>query len=192
MASSYALPASAIHHSHHGNHMHSQSVSHSPRGHTTNHARSLKQERANGSLHGQAQSESHLPHIHEHGHEEHDHHRDSSPYLPSTHKHDARSPSPSPYVDDTYEPAPLSSYQNPLSVKVHAHDDHGYNHDHDHDHHHGHNHSTATSVGPRSRFTTFLLPFVLRWPLVHTIMADKDSRRIFYFMRYGLCPLKGE
>jgi zinc transporter 5/7 len=38
-------------------------------------------------------------------------------------------------------------------------------------------------VQPRSRFTNFILPLVLRWPLLHTVMADKDSRRIFYFMR---------
>jgi zinc transporter 5/7 len=25
---------------------------------------------------------------------------------------------------------------------------------------------------------------MLRWPLLHTILAEKDSRRIFYFMRY--------
>lgn len=187
MASSYALPVSALHHSHNGNH-HTHSHSHSPRGHTANHSRSLNQERSNGSLHSHAQSESYLPHIHEHGHEhghEHDHNhshdREPSPYLPSPEKKTGH-PSFSAFRDDTYEPAPLS-YQHPLSINVHSHEAHGHG---NHDHHH-HSHGSATPVGPRSRFTSFLLPFVLRWPLLHTIMADKDSRRIFYFMRYRVC-----
>ncbi|KAJ2907295.1 putative zinc transporter msc2 [Zalerion maritima] len=36
--------------------------------------------------------------------------------------------------------------------------------------------------GKRSRFTTFLLPYTARWPWLHSVMAEKDSRRIFYFM----------
>lgn len=35
----------------------------------------------------------------------------------------------------------------------------------------------------RSRFTNLLLPYTARWPLLHTVMTEKDSRRIFYFMR---------
>ncbi|KAK2074235.1 hypothetical protein P8C59_008456 [Phyllachora maydis] len=34
----------------------------------------------------------------------------------------------------------------------------------------------------RSRFTSLLLPYTSRWPLLHAIMTEKDSRRIFYFM----------
>ncbi|CAN8102626.1 unnamed protein product [Discula destructiva] len=34
----------------------------------------------------------------------------------------------------------------------------------------------------RSRFTKLLLPYTARWPLLHTVMTEKDSRRIFYFM----------
>lgn len=35
----------------------------------------------------------------------------------------------------------------------------------------------------RSRFTNFMLPHTAKWPMLHTIMTEKDSRRIFYFMR---------
>ncbi|KAJ4385706.1 putative zinc transporter msc2 [Gnomoniopsis smithogilvyi] len=34
----------------------------------------------------------------------------------------------------------------------------------------------------RSRFTNLLLPYTAKWPLVHSVMVEKDSRRIFYFM----------
>ncbi|KAJ9150692.1 Cation efflux protein/ zinc transporter [Pleurostoma richardsiae] len=34
----------------------------------------------------------------------------------------------------------------------------------------------------RSAFTSFFLPYTSRWPFLHTIMTEKDSRRIFYFM----------
>jgi zinc transporter 5/7 len=29
-----------------------------------------------------------------------------------------------------------------------------------------------------------LLPYTSRWPLLHAIMTEKDSRRILYFMSY--------
>lgn len=35
----------------------------------------------------------------------------------------------------------------------------------------------------RSRFTNLLLPHTAKWPMLHSIMTEKDSRRIFYFMR---------
>lgn len=41
-----------------------------------------------------------------------------------------------------------------------------------------HDHSTE-----RSKFTNMLLPYTAKWPLLHTVMTEKDSRRIFYFMR---------
>ena len=34
----------------------------------------------------------------------------------------------------------------------------------------------------RSKFTSFVLTLTERWPLIHTILVEKDSRRIFYFM----------
>lgn len=35
----------------------------------------------------------------------------------------------------------------------------------------------------RSGFTKMLLPYTSKWPLLHAVMTEKDSRRIFYFMR---------
>ncbi|KAK7729104.1 putative zinc transporter msc2 [Cytospora paraplurivora] len=34
----------------------------------------------------------------------------------------------------------------------------------------------------RSRFTNMLLPYTAKWPILHAVMTEKDSRRIFYFM----------
>ncbi|KAL1856533.1 putative zinc transporter msc2 [Diaporthe australafricana] len=34
----------------------------------------------------------------------------------------------------------------------------------------------------RSRFTNMLLPYTSKWPILHAVMTEKDSRRIFYFM----------
>lgn len=40
----------------------------------------------------------------------------------------------------------------------------------------------------RSKFTRMLLPYTSKWPILHAVMTEKDSRRIFYFMRY--CSLR--
>ena len=48
---------------------------------------------------------------------------------------------------------------------------------------HSHSHQQHGHSVERSRFTTLLLPYTARWPILHTVVADKDSRRIFYFMR---------
>lgn len=34
----------------------------------------------------------------------------------------------------------------------------------------------------RSMFTAALLPYTAKYPIIHAIMTEKDSRRIFYFM----------
>ncbi|ROW04443.1 hypothetical protein VMCG_05016 [Cytospora schulzeri] len=34
----------------------------------------------------------------------------------------------------------------------------------------------------RSKFTKALLPYTSKWPILHAVMTEKDSRRIFYFM----------
>lgn len=53
-----------------------------------------------------------------------------------------------------------------------------HHHVHDHDQHPGHR-----ELNP-SKLTAVLLNLSQRWPLLHSILAEKDSRRIFYFMRY--------
>ncbi len=182
MASTYALPASAMTHSHgHNGHLHSHS--HSPsRQYPASTPRTLKTERSNGSLHSHSHSDTHLDHDHTHSHNHssshsHNHEREfsQSGYLPTPPNSNGLPPvatfekqgyelSPAPSQIDTFEPS-LNS------VNVIPHD-------------HGHLHPHSSPVEPRSRFTNFILPLVLKWPLLHTIMADKDSRRIFYFMRF--------
>ncbi|ELQ38516.1 cation efflux protein/ zinc transporter [Pyricularia oryzae Y34] len=44
---------------------------------------------------------------------------------------------------------------------------------------HVHDHGSSAE---RSRFTNLILPFPAKWPLLHAIVTEKDSRRIFYFM----------
>ncbi|KAM0426164.1 hypothetical protein ACHAPT_008508 [Fusarium lateritium] len=85
----------------------------------------------------------------------------------------------------------------PYSPPDHYHDHHDHDHDHDHthshdhtrshDHHHGHDHDHAHSHDPekaakRSLFTRMILPYTARFPILHAILIEKDSRRIFYFM----------
>jgi solute carrier family 30 (zinc transporter), member 5/7 len=188
MASSYALPASAMTHSHHG---HAHSHSHSPARPSANTPRSMRQELSTSSLHTHSVSDSNLGHIHEQSYIVREHSPLRNPYSPDKHLHDQthnhgpkRKPSlslhmPSPHfklvdsgspdVSDPYGmtddfPIDPPKYQPPVNE-------------------HHHSHATTASVAPKSQFTNFILPLVVRWPLMHTIMADRDSRRIFYFMR---------
>ncbi|TGJ79934.1 hypothetical protein E0Z10_g8841 [Xylaria hypoxylon] len=94
---------------------------------------------------------------------------------------------PSPLRQNTEElPSPGESKIEALPPHKHTHSlDNGHHHDHDHDHDHDHQHSHEPHHGHSnnfSRFTGLLLPYTSKWPLVHAIMMDKDSRRIFYFM----------
>ena len=57
-------------------------------------------------------------------------------------------------------------------------------HHHDHSHHH-HDHS-ARSREAHSRITGVLLLASEGFPLLHSILLEKDSRRILYFMLYAL------
>jgi zinc transporter 5/7 len=184
MATSYALPASAMtnSHGHHGhNHLHSHS--HSPaRQYPANTPRTLLVERSNGSMHSHSYSDSYTDHDHDHDHSHshthsHSHERgNSASYLPTPPDSNGVTPVTKFEAPDHQLSPPLSesgSFGLSLSASnIIPHD-------------HGHLHPHAAPVEPRSKFTSFILPLVLRWPLLHTIMADKDSRRIFYFMWYG-------
>ena len=57
-------------------------------------------------------------------------------------------------------------------------------HSHDHDHTHKEPHVSHDHAGPHSRITEFLLQSSENWSLLHSILVEKDSRRIFYFMWY--------
>ena len=54
-----------------------------------------------------------------------------------------------------------------------------------HSSHHHHHHAPKTQVheyGQMSRFSANLVQRIPQWPLLHSILVEKDSRRIFYFM----------
>lgn len=60
---------------------------------------------------------------------------------------------------------------------------HHHHHHHDHDSHSPHVHTAADEQSSRpSLFTRTLLPRTARFPVLHAILVEKDSRRIFYFM----------
>lgn len=63
-----------------------------------------------------------------------------------------------------------------LRIGAHSHDHH---HDHDH-HHHSHSHSHDHP----SKITKMILHACEDYPLLHSILKESDSRRIFYFMMY--------
>ena len=51
-------------------------------------------------------------------------------------------------------------------------------------HHHQHHHpkTQVHEYGQMSRFSAYLIQRIPQWPLLHSILVEKDSRRIFYFM----------
>lgn len=54
-----------------------------------------------------------------------------------------------------------------------------------HSDHHQHHHPTRSNIpehAQMSRFSGFVIQHIPHWPLLHSILAEKDSRRIFYFM----------
>ncbi|CAD6445811.1 0454955b-26bc-45b5-9d6e-19db3219dc48 [Sclerotinia trifoliorum] len=179
MASSYSLPASAITNSHHG-HGHGHGHSHSSRSsqYSANRSRPLNQ--STSSLHDHSHNHSETlhenehendhghSHSHSHGHTHSHSHEHSTSYLPSPLYGEA-----SPMSANYEKGASYGTYEPPVSdVHVTPHE----HHDHDHDHTHG------TTTEMKSRFTSLILPYAQKWPLLHTILASKDSRRIFYFM----------
>ncbi|KAK6585250.1 hypothetical protein PZA11_001977 [Diplocarpon coronariae] len=198
MASSYALPVSAMSHGHaaHGrvhSHSHSPSRKYAP---STKASRSS--DRSDDSLHSHSHthSESYLDRVHDHGH--HGHSRSPSPspsrnfmreqtssyYLPTPPNSNNISPiaefEKHDHIHRLDEPSPALSHSGAFESALNSINVVPHQHGHDH---HGHFHPTAHPVEqPRSKFTSLLLPLVLRWPLLHTILADKDSRRIFYFI----------
>ncbi|RXG49916.1 hypothetical protein VDGE_00609 [Verticillium dahliae] len=77
----------------------------------------------------------------------------------------------------------------------HDHDhDHGHGYGHDHNHSHGHSHDHAHGLGHGhshghghghsnpSFFSKLLLRVTPSFPFLHSILVEKDSRRIFYFL----------
>ena len=70
-------------------------------------------------------------------------------------------------------------YDTHKSVAITSHHSHGNSHGHEH-HHQEHKHFDHHAHP--SRISTYLLNRAEGWPLLHSILLEKDSRRIFYFM----------
>ncbi|OTB00555.1 hypothetical protein M426DRAFT_324221 [Hypoxylon sp. CI-4A] len=185
MASSYALPQPPVPHNHGRSHSHSRSnrplqgYPHSDFGHVHDnddqdaHAQArqnLSQYRANSFIPLQRRENRPSPL------------RKTTEDLPSPPKKDT------PDEPKTPNYAPIASVlhdhnHNHNHDHDHDHDHHDHDHDHDHGHSHSHSHDHEHSHGAiYSKFTGLLLPYTSRWPLIHAVMTEKDSRRIFYFM----------
>lgn len=192
MASSYALPQPPLPHNH--GHSHSHSHSHSPP--SFGHSRSTRSLQAypQGQRTDPGHGHSHS-HDHDHDHDHSDHEvqaqvrQNMSQYransiVPLQRRENRPSPLrqnteelPSPQKKDTIDALKTPSYDAPTGTVLH---DHGHGGD---GHHHHHHHAQGPSY---STFTALLLPYTSKWPLIHAIMTEKDSRRIFYFMGYDL------
>ncbi|KAL7627239.1 putative zinc transporter msc2 [Parahypoxylon ruwenzoriense] len=184
MASSYALPQAPLPHNHGHSHSHSHqhSNSHSPP--SFGHSRSTR------SLQAYPQSQRlHFNHDHDSDHEG-DHGR--SDHASQVHSHQNitqyRTDSFIPLQRRENRPSPLRNTGEPSSLegsgikgapKIPIHEPPTATVSRDHDQNDPHHHVHGASY---STFTTLLLPYTSKWPLVHSIMMEKDSRRIFYFM----------
>ena len=88
--------------------------------------------------------------------------------------------------------SPSVLYQELTGISTEPASGHNHNHSHDHDHDHDdHTHgcqsghiAIAKPAEPRSRVTNLLLRRTKTWSLIQSILLEKDSRRIFYFMTY--------
>jgi len=184
MATSYALPASAIpqhHHHHSSDHLHSHGHSHShspspPSVSSLSPSRNRRDSRANGHSRGRS---------HNHDHNSSHHHANSTvslqsrpdvaPLAPSSHWRTGSTAGGKPLITPTDSSFDLAhKYEAPSQSHSHHH----------HDHHDHHDHGAE-----RSKFTGLLLNYTSKWPLLHAIMTEKDSRRIFYFMTFVSLPL---
>ncbi|KAK4234548.1 cation efflux family-domain-containing protein [Achaetomium macrosporum] len=179
MASSFALPASTIsHHHHHGSDTvfsHSHSHSHSSSLSSLSPSRNRKESRPNGA-HSHARSNQHD--------DNHSHYRTNTnlpmqinvppPLAASTQWKIESTSGGKTLVSPTAASFDAAGvYEPPVAPRSRS---------HSHSHHHHHDrHST-----PRSRFTELLCSYTSGWPLLHTVLIEKDSRRIFYFMSLNL------
>ena len=91
---------------------------------------------------------------------------------------------PSPPVDSLYQGA-LILFCSFAAIKD-THSSHSSSHHtHGHGHGHGHSHHNHQHHNDLSQISNYLLNYSQKWPLLHSILAEKDSRRIFYFMMYA-------
>ncbi|RDW91873.1 hypothetical protein BP5796_01267 [Coleophoma crateriformis] len=189
MASSYALPGASMTHSHHGHvHPHSHSHTHSasphrPASFASNTPRALRTGSTTGSLHAHAHTDSHST-LHPHDQNHNTHSPSSEDSNSSGNGSNEWQGNPDPFAAQRESDAQKHAHSpdEPPASNGTAHDHH-HIHNHGDDHKHDHSdHSHGTGAETRSRFTSAILPFVTGYPLLHTILTEKDSRRIFYFM----------
>lgn len=185
MASSYVLPASALHQHHHGDGAGSHSHSHS---HTSS-LTSLSPSRSRKDSRAHSHTRNH--HHHHHHDSNHTQFRANAnvpipinvPPPSGSGGHWRMESTPggksllSP-TDASFDAAGV--YEPPTAARSRS-NSHSHSHAHSHDHHHDHS-------APRSKFTRLLLRYTPRWPLLHAVVTNKDSRRIFYFMRFVPVP----
>ncbi|OIW32603.1 hypothetical protein CONLIGDRAFT_572710 [Coniochaeta ligniaria NRRL 30616] len=203
MDSAYSLPTAAIptHHHHHSEHLHhhSHTHSHSPPS-LSSFPPSISgkpdENRPIGASLGSSRRQS-LGHRHSHTH---DSYRANSnqplatrPHLPTIpssaeipsvdgHWRTGSTAGGRPLITPTHGSFDAAAMYQPPEAQSHTHHDHDHGHEHDHNHDHAHDHHDHDHTAERSAFTALLLPYTSRYPLLHAIMTDKDSRRIFYFM----------
>lgn len=183
--SSYTLPAPAFpptHHHHGSAHVHSHSR---PSSSLSSLNRSFRAD-SNMSV-----DSHHHDHDHDHGHSHgHSHaHNHSHSHKSHGHSHH-RANSNQPIQSRSSAPRPLSLHEGwtsdstaggkPLVTPTNATFAASYDAPQAQSTELAHDHSAE-----RSAFTNLLLPHTSKWPLLHSVMTEKDSRRIFYFMRYG-------
>jgi len=208
MASGYSLPAAAIpiHHHHSSEHVHhhSHSLSQSPpiqNSFPPSLSTKIDESKPLGASLGSSRRQS-LGHRHSRTHDgNHSSYRANSnhplanrpnlPTIPSSadisstngHWRTGSTAGGKPLIAPTHGSFDAAAMYQPPETQSHSHDDHDHDHDH-HDHGHSHDHSGHGHEIERSKFTAMLLPYTSKYPLLHAIMTDKDSRRIFYFMLY--------
>lgn len=174
---SYALPVAVPHGRDAPWPGHSHTLSHSPPRGPLGHARSYKTEAPNGSPNGHGHSHVYgHTHSHSHAHEHHEAQNHSHYRANSNHPIHHRPHIPPPLSSSNGWTTAATAGGKPLITPTHATFEKAYE-------------APPQSTKPydhgaasRSTFTNLLLPYTAKFPLLHTVMTEKDSRRIFYFM----------
>ncbi|POS74281.1 cation efflux protein/ zinc transporter [Diaporthe helianthi] len=182
MASTYVLPGATMPASHrHHDRKHGHSRSRSPSFGSLN--RSFKMDSSFGIPSPSLDGEHDHGHSHDHSHDySHDHSHSHTHSEPRTqHVHHANSMQPRQNAPPPLLPSNgwttsttagkhlITPVTSSFAEQYEAPEAQGTDPPHDHS-------------AERSRFTNMLLPYTSKWPILHAIMTEKDSRRIFYFM----------
>ncbi|KAK3954289.1 cation efflux family-domain-containing protein [Pseudoneurospora amorphoporcata] len=195
------------HHDHSNGHAHSQtppSIPSLPSLSSLGSSRSRRDSRATGAhSHNKTQSNGHNhshAHHHDHDHDhdhshDHSHDHDHDHDHDHSHSHDAGGPGPTKIRPNIPPLGAIKHFRTgstaggrPIITPTTAGFDkgHGFEPPATATSHHGHSHSHHDHSAEWSRFTAFLLPYTSKYPLIHAVMTEKDSRRIFYFMSINL------